>query len=51
MSVFSQNWVFIKLLFYNILFIISEYILGKCISLEQKNSDFMISSWKDCFSL
>jgi len=40
MSVFCQNWVFIKLLFYNILSIISEYILGKFTSLVQKNSDF-----------
>jgi len=40
MSVFCQNLGFLnKLLFYNILFIMSEYILGKFVSLVQKNSD------------
>ncbi len=40
MSIFCQNYVFIKLLFYNILSIISENILVKLTCLVLKNLSY-----------
>jgi len=49
MSVYCKFWVFNKLLFYNILFIISEYIWGKFTSLVQEK--IAIYSGKLIFNL
>ncbi len=46
-----QNEVFIQLLFYNILSIISENILAKLSCLVQKNSDLLQQAEKTVFLL
>ncbi len=46
MQFFCQNYVFIKVLFYNILSIISENILAKFTCLVQKNNNLLFFSYE-----